>query len=432
MATEKIKMPSDKQIWAEVDKQLAVYPEVFKKIKRIPDRQDLFDKKKAWYKDAPKRLKQQQAAEKAKEAAAKKQAEEDKAYIALRKAQGKPVITVKKFKTDFPNVKEEKLTQCTAKELHERYEMVGFIIEARAILGKYKRLKALTRKLTYEYLSQTYGLYRRIIKTDAAELTFESIKASLWDDYKINTHHDSHRASILLKWVFDGLGDKTVHLYSRCFQLANGYDIEEADFTDFIKQMGGMEKIRKAYATVIAADAGTWRPVYVKDAENSASLNELLGQKPLTVVQLTGKEGAAFSNDMFGYYCLVVAHIDPLNQLELYGQWPANTAIENDILSRISNKNRVAGTKDWVEHKAKATALSAEHLQEKMATKAEKQKAKEKKAEAAAKKAAATEKRFAKQRAATAPAAKPSAKSEVAAKKAVKPVAKSPSKKALK
>jgi hypothetical protein len=429
MAREKIKMPSDKQIWAEVDKQLAVYPEVVKNVNGIPNRQDLFDKKKAWYKDAPKRLQQQQAADKAKEAAAKKQAEEDKAYIALRKAQGKPVITVKRFKTDFPNIKEDKLAKCSAKELHERHEMVGFIMEARAILSKYKRLQAATRELTYKYLSQTYGLYRRIIKTDAAELTFESIKASLWDDYKIKTHYDSHRASILLKWVFDGLGDKTVHLYSRCFQLANGYDVDEADFTDFIKQMGGMEKIRKAYATVIAADAGTWRPVYVKDAEYSASLNELLGQKPLTVVQLTGKEGAAFRNDMFGYYCLVVAHIDPLNQLEMYGQWPANTAIENDILSRISNKNRVSGTTNWIENKAKATALSAERLQKKMATKDEKQKAKEKKAAAAAEKAAATEKRFAKQRVASALVVKPSVKPKAVAKKAA---AKSPSRKAVK
>ncbi len=421
MVKVNFKMPTDKQIWLEVDKQLAVYPEVFKNVNRIPDRQDLFDKKKAWYKDAPKRLKAQQAAEKALQVAAKKQADEDKAYLALRKAQGKVVITVKKFKTDFPNVREDKLTEFTVKELHERYEMVGFIIEAKAILGKYKRLQAATRELTYKYLTQTYALYRRIIKSEAAKITFESIEASLWNDYKIKTHYDSHRASIILKWVFDGLSDKTVHLYSRCFQLANGYDVEEADFTDFIKQMGGMEKIRKAYATVIAADAGTWRPADIQDAENSASLNELLRKKPLTVVQLASGEGALFKNDMFGYYCLVVAHIDPLNQLELYGQWPSNSAIENDILSRVSNKNRSAGTKDWIDHKAKANALNAERLQKKMAVKAEKQRAKEKRAAAAAKKQEVAEKRFAKQRAAQTAVkpidTKPVAKSKAAVKK---------------
>lgn len=401
MATDKINMPNDKQIWAEVDKKIAEWPEVFKKVKRFPpDRNDLFAERKAWYKDAPKRLKAQQDAEKAKQVAAKKQADEDKAYIALRKAQGKPIITVKKFKTDFPNTKEDKLKASTARELHERYDLVGFILEAKAILNKYKRLQAATRELTYKYLTQTYSLYRRIIKSEAAEATFDNIRAFLWNDYKIKTHYDSHRASILLKWVFDGLGDKTVHLYSRCLQLADGYDVEEADFTDFIKQMGGMEKIRKAYATVIAADAGTWRPTYVQDAEYSASLNELLGKEPLTIVQLASGEGALFKNDMFNHYCLVIAHIDPLNQLELYGQWPANSSIENEILNRISNKNRVAETKGWIEHREKAIALSTERLQEKMAAKVEKQSAKEKKVAAEAKKAVEVEKRFAKQRAA--------------------------------
>lgn len=429
MAIEQIKMPSDKEIWAEVDKQLALYPEVFRKIKRIPERQDLFDQKKAWYKDAPKRLKAQQAAENAMQVAAKKRADEDKAFIAKRKAEGKPVITIKKFKTDFPNVKEDKLKEFTVKELHERYELICFIREAKVIQGKVKRLQAATRELTYKYLTQTYGLFRRIIKSEAAAITFEDIKAMLWNDYKIKTHYDSHHASIILKWVFDGLSDKTVHLYSRCFQLANGYDVDETDFTDFIKEMGGMEKIRKAYATVIAADAGTWRPVYEKDAEYSASLNQLLSKKPLVVMQLASGEGAFFNNDMFGYYCLVVAHIDPLNQLEIYGQIPASTSVANEIISRISNKNRDAGTQDWIEHKAKATALSTERLKEKLKVKAEKLEAKEKKAAAAAKKAAATEKRFAKQRAAQ---TKPAVKSKVAAKQAVKPVAKSHSKKTVK
>lgn len=391
-------MPSDKEIWAEVDKQLALYPEVFKTIKRIPNRQDLFDQKKAWYKDAPKRLKAQQAVEKAIEQAAKKRADDDKTYLAMRKAEGKPVITIKKFKKDFPSVNDDKLKEYSVKDLHERYELIGFIGEAKAIQSKVKRLQAATRELTYKYLTQTYGLFRRIIKSQAAALTFEDIKAALWNDYKIKTHYDSHRASIILKWVFDGLSDKTVHLYSRCFQLANGYDVEEADFTDFIKELGGMEKIRKAYATVIAADAGTWRPVYEKDAEYSASLNELFSKNPLAVVQLASGEGALFNNDMFGYYCLVIAHIDPLNQLEIYGQIPSSAAVANDIVSRISNKHRAAGTRDWIEHKAKATALTAKRLREKIKVKAEKLEAKEKKAVAAAKKAADTEKRFAKKR----------------------------------
>jgi hypothetical protein len=181
--------------------------------------------------------------------------------------------------------------------------------------------------------------------------------------------------------------------------LAHGYDVDETEFADFIKQLGGMEKIRHAYAIVEGADSGKWMPAYEKDAEYSASLNTLHSQKPMRVVQLVGKEGNAFSNDLFGYFCLVVAHIDPLNQLELYGQWPASKELANEIIKKISSAERESGSQDWLIHKAKASALSAERLREKLKVKAEKLNAKEKKAAAAAKRQEAAEKRFAKQRA---------------------------------
>ena len=50
MVKVKFKMPTDTQIWLEVDEHLATFPEAFKKIGRLPDRQVLFDEKKAFYK----------------------------------------------------------------------------------------------------------------------------------------------------------------------------------------------------------------------------------------------------------------------------------------------------------------------------------------------------------------------------------------------
>lgn len=419
MAAAKFKMPTDKQIWAEVDEQLAKLSEPYKKVRGVPDRQNLFEQKKAWYQSAPQRL---AADAKAKAAEKKKRADADAAYLSLRRAQGKPIVTVKTFKAQYPRVKEAVLKTYSQQKLHEAYDWIGFLSEAKAIQGRYIRLQAVTKALTYQHLAKTYGLYRRIVKSEVADIAFEEIRAMLWNEYTIKTHFDIPRSSLLLKLVFEGASEKTIHLYTRCIQLADGYDVEESDFTDFIKQLGGMEKIRKAYATVIGADAGTWRPAYIQDAENSASLNVLVGKQPFVAIQLGSGEGAAFHNDMFGYYCLVLAHIDPLDRLEIFLQLPSSKAIENDILSRITNKNRVTGTATWAEHKAKASALSAKRLQEKMTAKEEKQKAKEKKAASAAKKAASTEKRFARQRAASASATKPSAK----------PVVKSSSKKAVK
>lgn len=421
MATAKFKVPTDKQIWAEVDEQLANFPESFKVINRVPDRQDLFDQKKAWYLDEPKRQATADAALERANKAKAMQVDADAAYLALRKAQGKPIITVKKFKAQFPQIKVAEIKTYSQQKLHEAYEWSGFIADAKAIQGRHIRLQAVTKAQTYQCLTKTYGLYRRIVKSEAADIAFDEIRAMLWNDYKIKTHYDIPRSSLLLKLVFEGALEKTIHLYTRSFQLADGYDVEEADFTDFIKQIGGMEKIRKAYATVKGADAGTWRPAYELDAEYSASRNELLRAEPFRVVQLEGGQGAILHNDIFGQFCLVVAHIDPMNQLELYGQLPANYAIANDIIQRLTNKHRKAGTPSWLNHKAQSSAYSAKEKRDKILARGEKQAAKEKTAAAAAKKQEAAEKRFAKQRAAQTAAkpvkAKPAAKPKASVKK---------------
>jgi hypothetical protein len=429
MAKVKFKVPSDKEIWAEIDAFLSTYPAAVAKIRGLPDRQKLFDEKKAFYLAQPELLVEQDRKD---QLAREKLQAKDQAYLELRKLQGKPLISQSQLADKYPQFPDLASSKLTQQEIHEKYDVLNQLAEINLIQKKVTRVRSLSRSLLFEYLSQTYALYRKITKSEVADATFKVIESTIWHKLNIRTHRDSPRASLLLRLVYKDVLDKTIHQYARTFQLANGYDVEEVDFTDFIKQMGGMEKIRKAYATVIAADAGKLTLPYEKDAEYSASLNKLLGQKPLTVVQLTGTEGAKFSNDMFGYFCLVVAHIDPLNQLELYGQWPSNSAIENDILSRISNKQRETGAKGWLEDKARATALSAERLQEKIATKAEKQRAKEKVSAAAANKAASTEILFSRQRATQTVVSKSEKKPKLAAKKVAKPVAKSPNKTVVK
>lgn len=403
MAITKFKMPTDKQIWAEIDARLETIPAIIKQHRQL-DRQTMFDEKKAWYKDTPKREKEiaeHRKKEALKQAAANKaRADADAAYLSIRKAQGKPVLTNEQIKAMVAasgnKIDIKKISQ---QELYEKYEVYEQLSVANNIHRRVTRLTAITRELTFDYLSQTYGLYRKIRKSEVASQTFEEIRALLWNKFKIKTHYDIPQSSLLLKFVFEGLPEKTIHLYTRSLQLADGYDTEEKDFASFIKELGGMEKIRKAYATVIAADAGKWLPLYEKDAEYSASKNELLSAQPFKVVQLTGSEASNFTNDIFKHYCLVVAHIDPMSQLELYGQWPASNAIANEMIAAVSAKAKDVGLPSWKAHKAKASAFSAEQLREKLITKQKKQDAKDKRAAAAAKKNAAIAKKFAKQRA---------------------------------
>ncbi len=404
MVKVKFKMPTDKQIWLEVDEHLASLPEAFKKIGRLPNRQVLFDEKKAFYKATPEReeklaiSREREAVKLA--ATAKAKIKADAAYIELRKAQGKAVITVQIFKAKFPKIREQDIEPLSQQALHERYEAAVLMGEAISIQKKVTRVRALTRRLLYGYLAQTYGLYRKLVKSEGGGLAFNEIRAFLWNAYKVKTHHDIPQSSILLKLVFEGASEKTIHLYTRALQLADGYDVLEADFQDFIKEIGGMEKIRKAYATVKAADAGTLRPAYEQDAEYSASLNLLHSILPFKVLQLTGPEGASFKNDMLkNYFCLLIAHIDPLNQLEIFAQYPGSKALENELINRLSDVSRAKGTASWLVDKSKAITLNAEKTRDKFLDKLEKEKAKEaahkKKGDILAKKNAAAEKRFA-------------------------------------
>jgi integrase len=49
MTKIKFKIPSDKEIWAEIDAFLSTYPAAIAKVRGLPDRQKLFDEKKAFY-----------------------------------------------------------------------------------------------------------------------------------------------------------------------------------------------------------------------------------------------------------------------------------------------------------------------------------------------------------------------------------------------
>lgn len=400
MSTAKFKMPTDKQIWAEVDAYLDAYPEVLKPIRKPPSREALFESKKSAYKNTPKRL---AAEEKAKKDAISARAAADKAYIELRKSQGKPVITVKQFFEKYPK-SELNAEKLSAQELHEHFDSLEQLLVAYGFRKKVARIEALSRSLLFSYLSKAYGLYRRINKSEVAVRTFREIRGLLWNDFKVKTHEDLPRASLLLKMVFEKTDDKTIHLYSRSFLIADSYDIEEDGFVDFIKELGGLEKIRKAYATVIAADAGKIVPAHVKIAEESASIKAISSHEPY-IVQMKNGQTLQYENDIFGRFCILLVRKAALDQLEVICQVPSTTAFENYLLKWIGDEakdRRLSKWQKWEDDKEYARKIKVKEAIETSLDKAEKAieklAVKKKKEEALAKKNAAVAKRFAKQR----------------------------------
>lgn len=365
MSGAKYKMPSDEQIWAEVEARLATFPKVQPAGMNLPSADELFHSRKQWHLDTPKRL---AAERKAKEAAKKERADVDEAYIAIRKAQGKPIYTMGELKKKYPEIFESSVKDYTQQELYERADVLEQLSTAKEIRSKVSRVRAITKKLLFEYLTQCYSLYLNITKSEVADRAFDEIRGILKSVYNVNTHYDIPRASLLLKLVFDGAPNKTIHLYTRAFQLADGYDVEPTEFKEFITGIGGLEKIRKAYATVIAADSGK-QTLLEKKAEDAASLMALYRIDPLRVFQLTSIERNRFKNDIDGRFCLVLAHIDALNQLEVYGQVKASSGFINETLSEISRIAKDNQSADWLNDKIAAKSELSKNIQRKLVEK---------------------------------------------------------------
>jgi hypothetical protein len=231
------------------------------------------------------------------------------------------------------------------------------------------RVRALNRKLLFDYLSQAYNLYLRILGSQDPELVFHDLRSALRTKFNIKTHDDLPRASILLKLVFDGTTSKTINLYTRAFQYAAGYEINPADFEEFIKASGGLEKIRKTYATILAVDKGDYRPAYVKNAEDSASMNLMSALKNKFKVQLTESEASILRNDILGRFCLVFASIDSLNQLEVYGQFASDKQLVNRIIEKFTSVEKGKQNSEWQDQKRQIGLHNAKTLQKQLTVK---------------------------------------------------------------
>lgn len=404
-------MPSDEQIWVEVQERLAVFPESLRKSRNFTTPDQLFSQRKQWYLDTPKRL---AAVAKEKQELSKRQAAADKKFLAERKQQGLPTYTQAELAIKYPadaKLQSETLTQ---QQLHEYADVLEQLQATSDLHRDYMQYQSLSRKSLFEYLARAYGIYQAITHSYTRQNTMAEVRGLLIANGRRSVvRANASDVHCFLALVFSDADSKTIHLYSNAFALAMGYEIDSADFASFIKDIGGLEKIRSAYAKVRAADAGKLIPAYVKKAEEYASL-QALGSARRIVIQLGKGEGSQFRHDLLDQYCLLLAHVDPLDQIEIVGQLPSTKSIEAYALDRISTLAKKKGTGDWHADKKRAerqhlsSFLEAHDKKERMAAEAIEKK--KKKQAASLKKAAALERRHKKQRQKSQAATKASSK----------------------
>jgi len=361
-------MPSDSELWREVEKQLQVREKMKAIHPNIPSREEIFESRKKVHEQAVVRyeIEQQEAIE---------HAEADRQYLDERRQQGKPVYSREELMTQYPTVPRLKESPLTVKEVQELGDVLQHLTTASQISVKWERVQALSRKLLFTYLSQAYGLYLRMRKSEFADKNFLHVRSLLWHKLKIETHDDAPPASHLLKLILKDSLDKTIHLYARSFQLAEAYEVPEERYTEFVKEYGGLEKIRKAWATVLAADKGRL-PHYVRAIEESASLQTMVRFDAIAEIQLQPKAASRFANDILNQWCLVLAHVDPLDQISLIRQIPNSKALEREILKTITAHAKRYKSKVWEEQRVQAQKRSLDNEISRLQKKSAKEQAK--------------------------------------------------------
>ena len=344
MSADATYIPSDEEIYRQVDVKIASFAGLFERTGRPPmDRERMFREQKQWYVDADKRAAAKQAAA---EAQAKLDAEADAAYIRMREQQGKPILVQSELAHQYPECDRFKEgVRLSQRELHELADRWQLMTSAKVLRQRVRAFETQTRKKLFTILADAYALYRAICNSEQALSVFDELRSVLKTIDGVTTHYDTPTATVLLKFLFKDAKDKTLLSYSRSFVLAYNYEIEPKSFQAFVDEMGGLEKIRHAFAKVAKADAGVLH-TDGKQADRAASYQMLWRLPVVARVQLDSSNRHRFSNDDRGY-CLVLAHKDPLDQLELQLQIPVTEQLERLIFDYITESAKRAGHKPW-------------------------------------------------------------------------------------
>jgi len=257
------------------------------------------------------------------------------------KSTSRAVVTISQseLQKKYPFFEPLKRPNLSQAKLHEYAELLDNVMlaadlnkEAKAIDKQYfepgrKKMSALVAKIYALYLSVEASKQKREI--------YDEYRAVLKTNFKVTVHEDAPRSTLVMKIVLPKIDSKTAHLYGRALDLAKGYEVDPKDYVDFVKGLGGYEKIRKAYAQVLAADAGKMLPLQ-RYAADSATRAFVSGLKPVAAYMLTKEEGYKLNRYQSAEgYCYLITRIDMHGYMEILSPIPPGAGWEDQLLKHI-------------------------------------------------------------------------------------------------
>ena len=327
------KIPSDEEILKELKAKIAVLSlPVMVARNGEPDIAKLVEERRQWYRDQPKRD--------AADAQRKKEVEKaEKQYLLELKKLGKPVIKQSELIAQYPTVEVLRQGTLTQRELQRYAEILQALGTASELHKEGKAIEqqyfAPGRKKTGELIAKVYELYLFVQSSALRDEIYEQMAAILKQSYSVTVHRDTPNATLLLKMIFPDMQSKTAHQYGRGLEFARAYEVAPKDYVEFITEYGGYEKIRAAYAQVLAADAGKLLPLQ-KRAAASATRTFVNTREPIVRMQLTAEQGHELRRyQSLSGYSYLIARVDMHNYLEIIAAIPPGDGWEDNLLRHI-------------------------------------------------------------------------------------------------
>lgn len=104
------------------------------------------------------------------------------------------------------------------------------------------------RTALYELLGKIYGLAEEFDASSDREDQLELMKTVLAQKHGIRTQENTADLTVLVRYITKA-DRKTAHVYSRAIESARQNGIPSSNFVGYVKQAGGVERIRSSAAT---------------------------------------------------------------------------------------------------------------------------------------------------------------------------------------
>ncbi len=139
----------------------------------------------------------------------------------------------------------------------------------------------------YEILAEIHKLYEQIDGSKQRDKLIKNMRERLKSSHNIKTQANTKTTALITKYVTRA-SRKTAHVYSRVLEVAIANHIGSADLVDYIKRMGGIDKVRMAVNSAESvAQAKATEKNYVQQLRSQLTHKQGIGSVDLSAIAHT-------------------------------------------------------------------------------------------------------------------------------------------------